>query len=110
MDVVPTGDDFDTFIEAQPTKIGWSSPDQRAAYPTLSKLAIDVLSACPMSAITERTFSSTRRTTSWQRTRLSDDVIEQSECCKDWQSSGIAYAPMEPAEVPPEYLEGDDEV
>ena len=118
MDVVPTGDDFDTFINAPPTKLAtgsspiswWSSPDQRAAYPALSRLAIDVLSACPMSALTERTFSSVRRTTSWERTRLGDDVIEQSECCKDWQSSGLAYAPLTPMQGVQYSAEGDDEV
>jgi hypothetical protein len=103
MEVVPQGDDFDTFIEAQPTKLAsgssavswWTSTDQRAAYPALSKLAIDVLSALVMSAHSERSFSQARRTTSWQRTRLDEQTIEQSECCKDWQASGLAYAPID---------------
>lgn len=115
MDKLLKGDDFDAFIEAPPTKLAhgstaiswWSAGDQIAAYPTLSKLAIDVLSALVMSAHTERTFSRTRRTTSWERSRLSDETIERTECTKDWESSGLAYD--EPLEELPS-IEDDESI
>jgi hypothetical protein len=117
MDVLPQGDDFDTFIDAPPTKLAtessaiswWSSADQRAAYPALSQLAVDVLSALVMSAHSERTFSQARRTTSWQRTRLEEETVEQSECCKDWQCSGLAYKPVNQEEAS-DTTSGDDEM
>lgn len=116
MDLVPDGDDFDVFIEAVPTKLAaessairwWASEDQRAAYPALSQLAIDVLSALVMSAHSERTFSATRRTTSWERSRLESDTIERSECCKDWQASGLAYRPIEGDWLSDSSLEDDE--
>jgi hypothetical protein len=63
---------------------------QRMAYPALSRLAVDVLSASSMSAESERVFSGCRRTVTWQRSRLSSDIISYSECSKAWQRSGIA--------------------
>ena len=99
IDAVPADDDFTAFINAPPTRLAqgttalawWSSLDQREAYPALSKLAIDVLSAFAMSADSESIFSGCRRTISWERARLGGKIIEHSECTKDWQRSGIAY-------------------
>ena len=99
IDAVPADDDFTAFINAPPTRLAqsttalacWSSADQRGAYPALSKLAIDVLSAFAMSADSESIFSGCRRTISWERAKLGGRVIEHSECTKDWQRSGIAY-------------------
>jgi hypothetical protein len=99
IDTVPADDDFTACINAPPTRLAqgttalawWSSLDQREAYPALSKLAIDVLSAFAMSADSESIFSGCRRTISWERARLGGKVIEHSECIKDWQRSGIAY-------------------
>jgi hypothetical protein len=59
MDIMPQVNNFDTFIDGPPTKLAtgsspiswWSAFDQRAAYPALGRLAIDVLSALAMSAI-----------------------------------------------------------
>lgn len=78
IDAVPADDDFTAFINAPPTRLAqgttalawWSSLDQREAYPALSKLAIDVLSAFAMSADSESIFSGCRRTISWERARI----------------------------------------
>jgi len=49
-------DEFTAFVNATPTKIAgspiewWSQPDQKAACPQLWQMAIDCLSAMPMSA------------------------------------------------------------
>ena len=91
IDAVPADDDFTAFINAPPTRLAqgttalawWSSADQREAYPALSKLAIDVLSAFAMSADSESIFSGCRRTISWERAKLGGRVIEHSECTKD---------------------------
>jgi hypothetical protein len=101
-DVVPDEDNFTAFINAQPCKLPivdgrqlsviewWTSPLQRQSYVALSQLAIDVLSAFAMSAESERTFSSARRTTSWERSQLDGATIRHSELSKDWQRKGIA--------------------
>lgn len=103
-EVVPADDDdFTAFINAAPTRLAtgttslswWSTSTQRAAYPALSRLAIDALSAMPMSAESERIFSRARRTVDWQRARLGGVSIEHAECSKDWQLSGIAYCPID---------------
>lgn len=101
-DVIPDEDDFTAFINAQPCKLPlvdgrqlsviewWASPLQRQSYLALSQLAIDVLSAFAMSAESERTFSSARRTTSWERSQLDGATIRHPELSKDWQKKGIA--------------------
>ena len=52
-------------------------------------MAIDVLSAVPMSAELERVFSAARRTIPWTRARLEGTIIEQLECLKHWQKGGL---------------------
>lgn len=100
--VVPDEDDFTAFINAQPCKLPivdgrqlsviewWNSPLQRQSYVALSQPSIDGLSAFAMSAESERTFSSARRTTSWERSQLDSATIRHSELSKDWQRKGIA--------------------
>jgi len=93
-------DEFDHFINGVPIKLpsGVSSLDwwlqevNRAAYPSLSRLAIDLLSIPPMSAEPERIFSGARRTISWDRFRLGHHNIERLECMKSWIRTGIASA------------------
>ena len=98
----PGDDDFATFIYSPPTKLGsttalqwWSTPAQRSAYLALSTMAIDCLSAMPMSSDSERSFSRVRRTVDWQRSRLDGSSVEEAECSKDWQTSGLAYVPID---------------
>ena len=101
--ITPAEDDFTAFINAPATKLAnnssalawWSNTAQRAAYPALSKMAIDALSAFAMSAESERIFSRARRTVDWQRARLGSLIVEQTECSKDWQLSGLAYCPID---------------
>lgn len=89
-------DEFTAFINATPTKIAgspiewWSQPDQKAAYPQLWQMAIDCLSAMPMSAASESSFSGMRRTITWSRSQLGGQVVEEGECLKDWQRRGYA--------------------
>lgn len=89
-------DEFTAFVNATPTKIAgspiewWSQPDQKAAYPQLWQMAIDCLSAMPISAASESSFSGMRRTITWSRSQLGGQVIEEGECLKDWQRRGYA--------------------
>lgn len=74
LDVVQTSaDNWASFIEADPTEIStktalkwWCQKQQRARYPRLSLMAIDILSVPAMSAEAERVFSGARRQTSEQ--------------------------------------------
>jgi len=82
------------------------------SYPQLSKMAIDILSCQAMSAEDERIFSGTRRLIPWTRASLSAKTIEQIECVKHWQLSGVVSSQFEQEEhspsdddEPPEELE-----
>ena len=67
----------------------WSQPIQRGRYPRLSQLAIEVLSIPGMSDKPERVFSGSRRRVPWDRTKTSTQLLEASECAKDWTVQGI---------------------
>ena len=88
-------DDFYNFIYSKPVIIDcyplqwWCKDDVRRRYPSLSRMAIDILSVPPPSAEPERTFSGARRTASWDRLRISCASIELVECIGNWLRSGI---------------------
>jgi hypothetical protein len=88
-------DKFDRFIDAAPLDVKgslldwWQAPAQREAYPQLHRMAIDVLTACAMSAESERVFSGARRTIAWSRMALSARMIEVLECLKHWIRTGV---------------------
>jgi hypothetical protein len=84
--------------QATPYSIGeqspleyWLEPTQRKTYPELSLMAITIFSIPAMSAEVERVFSGSRRTISWDRTRLSVKRLEMLECLKHWITSGLSY-------------------
>jgi hypothetical protein len=62
----------------------WLEETQQKAYPSLSKLAVDILSIPAMSAEPERLFSGAGITITDRRNRLGSDVIEALECLKSW--------------------------
>ncbi|KJZ70117.1 hypothetical protein HIM_10487 [Hirsutella minnesotensis 3608] len=89
-------DEFDRFINGSALPIGassalswWLEPTQETSYPNLHRLAINVFSIPAMSAEAERVFSGARRTISWDRSRLSARIVEQTECLKHWMRSGV---------------------
>jgi hypothetical protein len=63
----------------------WLEAQQQRQYPNLSRIAIDVLSANPMSAESERVFSSCRRAIPWDRAQISSQHLEMVECLKSWK-------------------------
>jgi hypothetical protein len=87
-------DEFEVFIEQSGIAVvnaitWWLEETQQRTFPRLSQMAIDILSAPSMSAESERVFSLTRRTISWDRTRLNCSTVEQLECQKSWIKSGL---------------------
>ena len=90
-------DEFDNYISKNPIMLDsrttaiqwWSQPIQRGRYPRLSQLAIEVLSIPGMSDKPERVFSGSRRRVPWDRTKTSTQLLEASECAKDWTVQGI---------------------
>jgi hAT family C-terminal dimerisation region len=62
----------------------WQLDTQQKRWPRLSCLALEVLSMPAMSDEPERSFSGGRRTMSWDRTRLSIELLEKLECQKSW--------------------------
>lgn len=91
-------DEFDHYINSPPIQLTkgsssldwWLQEANRAPYPSLSRMAIDILSIPPMSAEPERIFSGARRTITWSRHKLGVRNIERMECLKSWIRTGIA--------------------
>jgi hAT family protein len=87
-------DDFSSFIDAPPIRLSglkpiewWCLIEQRARYPRLHQMAIDILSILPMSDAPEWTFSSGRSiVSSWSETQLEPGTIEMLELVSDWVS------------------------
>jgi hypothetical protein len=88
-------DNLDSFINALPLEIDctplewWSRLEQRAQYPRLSRMAIDILSIPSESAEPERAFSGARRTASWDRLRITCKNLEKVECIGNWLREGL---------------------
>ena len=59
------------------------------AYPSLYRIAIDILSILPILAKPEYIFLGARRTTTLQRIRLRPVNIKRLECLKSWVRGGI---------------------
>lgn len=62
----------------------WKQDTISSCWPLLSKLAITLFAIPTMSAEMERVFSTSRRTISWDRARLGEDIIEALEGLKYW--------------------------
>jgi hAT family protein len=92
-----TRDEYEEYLAEPPLSTsGYQSPLSwwlqdgiRARWPTLSKMAIDVLSIPAMSAEPERVFSGARRTISWDRTQLGEVNINNLECLKSWLRTNL---------------------
>jgi hypothetical protein len=63
--------------------INWWN-DCKSAFPSLHLYAFDTLVIPAMSAECERVFSSTKKLITPERNRLAEDIIEASECLKNW--------------------------
>ena len=63
--------------------------DHRHTYPTLSKMAFDILSIPAMSSECERVFSIAKHLITTPRNRLKDDIIEAIQLLKHWYMGGL---------------------
>jgi hypothetical protein len=88
-------DNLDAFINTSPIEVDctplewWSRIEQRKQYPRLSRMAIDILSIPSESAEPERSFSGARRTTSWDRLRITCQNLQKVECIGNWLREGL---------------------
>ena len=81
-------DEFETYCQGNPTQLSdeqnlfvwWANSE----FPRLAQMAFDLLTIPAMSAETERVFSGTKLTISPSRNRLTDDIIEATECLNKW--------------------------
>jgi hypothetical protein len=58
--------------------------DQRHTYPTLSRLALDILAIPAMATECERTFSLAKLSLTSQRLSMSSKTLEELQCTKNW--------------------------
>lgn len=68
----------------------WTEPTQRAEYPVLHHMAVDILSIPPMSDHAERVFSGARRTLRWDRAKMARDLLEDHEVLGSIYKDGFA--------------------
>jgi hypothetical protein len=85
-------DEYQNYISAPRIKVKdvrrwWLEDTQQTLYPSLSKMALDLLSIPAMSAEPERLFSDTKITLQDRRNRLRIDIIEAIECIKSWSKT-----------------------
>ena len=90
-------DEFQKYAYRDPTPIedpktfnpiAWWD-DAKTAFPSLYLYAWDTLAIPAMSAECERVFSSTKKLITPERNRLTEDIIEASECLKNWWDHGL---------------------
>jgi hypothetical protein len=62
----------------------WLEETQQKTYPSLSKIAVDILLIPAISAEPKRLFSGAKITITDRRNRLRSDIIEALECLKSW--------------------------
>jgi len=85
-------DEFEAYLQGAPTQLAddanlyqwWAT----AGSPRLAQMAYDLLSIPAMSAETERVFSGAKLTISPNRNRLTEDIIEATDCLKRWYKAG----------------------
>lgn len=102
--VLPTPKDFDPIQ-------WWQEATQRANYPRLSKMALDLLSIPAMSAEVERLFSSANITITDRRNRIGVDAVEAIECLKSWlRKDNISWLDSEVEALIQKVIEEDKEI
>jgi hAT family C-terminal dimerisation region len=87
-------DEFETYISRPPlatnanfNPIKWWANNAKS--PQMMNMAFDILSIPAMSSETERVFSGVKLTISASRNRLSEDIIEATECLNRWYKAGL---------------------
>jgi len=89
---VTVRDEYDIYLSTptvpiEDARAWWQEPTQRATFPHLSKMALDLLSIPAMSAEPEHLFSSCKITITDRRNKLGIEAIEAIECLKSWMKN-----------------------
>ena len=69
----------------------WTRDEQRAEYPRLHQMAIDILSIPPLSDKIEGVFSGVRRAISWERSSLNMETVEIQELLGNQNKNGLLH-------------------
>lgn len=81
------GDELDRYYKLDPVNtndpVEWWM-DHKATFPTVHRLALDVLAIPAMAADCERSFSQAKLTLTSQRLSMSADLVERIQCTKNW--------------------------
>ncbi|CCE35404.1 uncharacterized protein CPUR_06833 [Claviceps purpurea 20.1] len=87
--------ELDRYYDLPPSRLkdGKKDPIQwwirnREEFPTVSKLALDLLAIPPMSADCERAFSAAKLTVTSQRHAMKPDTLEKVQCLRNWMRRG----------------------
>jgi hypothetical protein len=85
----PDSSSPESSINLDPAIAASVRPGPERAVPTLHLWAFNVLAVPAMSAECERMFSSAKKLISPERNRLHEQMIEASECLKNWWDRGL---------------------
>ena len=69
----------------------WMDPLREAEFPSLRRMAIDILSIPSMAASNERIFSHCKDTMSFKRCNMDPYLLEAIECLRSWNNSGLIH-------------------
>jgi hypothetical protein len=67
----------------------WLDPHREVEFPSLRRMAIDILSIPSMAASNERIFSHCKDTMSYKRCSMDPYLLEAIECLRSWNNSGL---------------------
>ena len=90
-------DELEKFLNGAPTPIfstplqWWTRDEQRAQYPRLYQMAIDILSIPPLSDKIEGVFSGVRRAIPWERGSLHMETVQIQELIGNWNKNGLLH-------------------
>jgi hypothetical protein len=90
-------DELERFLNGVPTPIfgtplqWWTREEQRAEYPRLHQMAIDILSIPPLSDKIEGVFSGARRAIPWERGSLNMETVQIQELLGNWNKNGLLH-------------------
>ncbi len=90
-------DELEKFLNGAPTPIfstplqWWTRDEQRAQYPRLYQMAINILSIPPLSDKIEGVFSGVRRAIPWERGSLHMETVQIQELIGNWNKNGLLH-------------------
>jgi hypothetical protein len=83
------GDEYEKIASGYRRKYWRCGLCQKSIFPSLHLYAFDTLAIPAMSVECEIVFSSTKKLITPERNRLAEEIIEASECLKNWWDRGL---------------------